>query len=135
MKNYNNYIQENKEIIYDGDFVANYVIEISEETGNDIPDFFIEEYIIPSKFKLTKLKISELSKSDIDFNEYLQANDDRYEELEETNEYPHYDNLFNPIVVFNEIVLDGYNRMTILTRMNIDEVDAYINIDNKNMKI
>ena len=131
-------IFEEKEIIYDGEFVANYVIDISEEAGNDPPDFFISEYIKPSNFILTKVKISELSKSDEDFNEYLVGDDDRYEDYHDDdfdNEYPDYDNLFNPIVVFNDVVLDGYNRMTILKREDIDEVNAYVNIDNKNEKI
>ena len=128
-------IFEKKDIIYDGEFIADYVIDISNDYGNDAPDYFIEEYIKPSKFILTKLKISDLSKSDEDFEEYLNHNEDRYDYLEDTDEYPGYDNLFNPIVVFNGIVLDGYNRMTMLSRQHIDEVDAYVNINNKDIKI
>ena len=126
---------EKKDIIYDGEFIADYVIDISNDYGNDAPDYFIEEYIKPSKFILTKLKISDLSKSDENFNDYLNHNEDRYDYLEGTDEYPDYDNLFNPIVVFNGIVLDGYNRMTMLSRQHINEVDAYVNINNKDIKI
>jgi len=134
MKNLKTYKQlfENKEIIYDGDFVANYVIDISDENKQGIPDFYIDEYIKPSNFKLTKLKISDLSKKDPDFNEYLQTNEDRYEGMED-DYYPDKNNLYNPVVVFNDVVLDGYNRMLMLNKQNINVVDAYVNVDNKEM--
>jgi len=134
---FENYLKTNTQnkTIFDGDFVAQYIIEISDDVGNDSPDYFISEYIIPSYFILKKLKISDLSKNDEDFNEYLIQNDDRYDYIDGSDEYPHYDNLFNPVVVFNNVVLDGYNRMTILHRLNINEVDAYVNINNKDIII
>jgi len=128
-------IFEKKERIYDGDFVANYIISISGDNDQGIPDFFISEYIKPSNFILTKIKISDLSKSDPDFKDYLDGDEDRYKGMEESEYYPDKDNLFNPVVVFNGVVLDGYNRMLMLSKQDIDVVDAYVNIDNKEMKI
>ena len=55
--------------IYDGEFVSNYVIDIT--TDNDIPHFFIDNYIRISNFKLVELEMSDLINSDQDFAEYL----------------------------------------------------------------
>ena len=129
MKNLKNYIlfNENKNI-YSGDFVSSYIIDISNDAGNDVPDFFIDEYIKNNSFSLEKISIDEILKSDDDLKEYFDYGEDRYDFAEDTDEYPHYDNLFNPIVVFNDKVLDGYNRILILSRFNIKEVNAYVNI-------
>jgi len=127
-------IFEAKEIIYDGDFVANYIIDISGDNDQGIPDFYINEYIKPSNFILTKIKISDLSKSDSDFKDYLDGDEDRYEGMD-SEYYPDKDNLFNPVVIFNDVVLDGYNRMLMLSKQDIGVVDAYININNKDIII
>lgn len=112
--------------IFSGEYVSNYISEITPDES-DIPDYFIEKFINPNDFKLIKLKISELLESDESFAEYLNYGEDRYAHYDE-DESPMTDQLYDPVVVVDGIVMDGYNRMTVLKSLGEDNVDAYVNI-------
>ena len=125
IKNFKSFLIEKNNNIYTGKEIADYVIDISEDSG--APDYFITKYILPNNFKLIKLNIDDILKKDPSFEEYFNHGEDRYADYTE-DEYPHSDNLYNPIVIYNDIVLDGYNRMTMLYKLGEKTVDAYVNV-------
>ena len=85
------------------------------------------EWYIPNNFKLVKLDIKEIANKDPYFEEYFLHGEDRYEDYLE-DEYPSSDHLYNPVVIVNDSVIDGYNRVTMLYKLGEKKVDAYVNI-------
>jgi len=124
LKRHIEFINESSDI-NTGKEIADYIISISDESG--VPDYSIEKDVLPNNFKLVKLDIKEIAGKDPDFNEYFEAGEDRYEDYFE-DEYPAGDNLYNPVVIVDDSVIDGYNRMTMLYKLGEKKVDAYINI-------
>lgn len=123
---YIDFINENNNQIFSGEYVSDHICDITPE-DSDIPDFFIDKYIKPNKFILSKVKISDLLESDLDFKEYVDSGEDRYGDLDEYDA-PIFDELYYPVVVVDGEVLDGYSRMAHLKTLGVDEVDAYVNI-------
>jgi len=118
---------ENHGKLFTGDEVSDYIINITPEES-DIPDYFISEYVRPNNFILTRVSISDLVKSDPSFAEYLNYGEDRYSsDYDYGDDYPNNDELYDPVVVVDGTVMDGYNRMTVLHSMGEDMVDAYVN--------
>ena len=116
-------LKESSDIVYDGEYVSNYVTSITDQ--NDLPEFFIETYIKLNNFILKEFKISDLIEMDQDLKEYIDYNQDRYEGWED---YPNHENLENPIIIYDDIVLDGYNRILMLKREGINKVKAFKNV-------
>jgi hypothetical protein len=87
-----------------------------------------EKILSEKSYNLKKVSIEDLIENDKDLLEYIDANEQRYEE----GQYPENIvlNLENPIVVgSNGEVYDGYNR--ILTKMNNGEteIEAYVAVE------
>lgn len=122
----NESILEEKEKIYSGREVNRYIKDITPEES-DIPDYFMNNFIAPRKFRIQKVKIGDLLKSDPSFKEYYDSEDDRYED----EEYMDHNDLYNYATIVDGEVMDGYNRMSVLKRGGEDFVDAYVALPKK----
>lgn len=109
--------------IFTGKEVAEYIREISEEGGE--PDFFIDEYVLPNNFKRDRIDLFEVLEKDPDFKAYFDSGESRYEEDEID-----IDDLNLPVVIFNDILIDGYSRSSVNLRNGDSIVSAYVNIKN-----
>ena len=68
--------------------------------------------------------LNDLIKSDIDFKNYYESVEERYEDEEKM-----YDELTQPIVIVDGELIDGYSRASYILRYNDEpEIKAYINI-------
>ena len=128
---------EDFEHTYTGNDVAEYIISETPDIS-DIPDFFISHYIKPNTFIIKKVNLEELLKSDPSFKEYHDSGAIRYgqdaNDGENFDYEPQPDNVYNPIVVFNGEVLDGYSRASTLLHSNETTANAYVNITSNNAK-
>lgn len=124
MKTFEDFLNEN---IYSARDIASYIENISDTPETDIPDYYID--IIKKnnvKFELKTVKIKDLLAKDKSLEEYVLSGEDRYE----NSDYePSYDELNNPIVIYNGEVIDGYNRTGQLYRAGESVIDAYVSID------
>jgi hypothetical protein len=112
-------ILSNKEVI-------DYIKIVSDNTVASTPDHFLT--LIEREgcdFKLKSLRIKDLLENDGDLREYVENDEDRYEEEEYV---PHYSEIDNPIVVMNGEVLDGYNRTLVKYQNGEEFIDAYVSI-------
>ncbi len=126
-----NHIKKYDSFLFEGDAisgkeVAQYVTNISPEGA--VPDYFIEQYILPNSYIRKEVDIRDLLESDSDFKEYIEHDESRYESDEEfmEDEDLHPDDLYLPIVVYKGMVLDGYNRSLINYRNGDYMVSAYV---------
>ena len=112
-------IKTNKEVI-------NYIKDITPIKEN-IPDYFLK-LIKDSKkdFKLTKLNIKDVLKKDKDVKEYVKKAEDRYDEYDYEELGLTIDHIYDPIVVLNDEVLDGYSRIKTLIDLGEEQVDAWV---------
>lgn len=124
IKKYDSFLFEGDAI--SGKEVARYVTNISPEGA--VPDYFIEQYILPNSYIRKEVDIRDLLESDSDFKEYIEHDESRYESDEEfmEDEDLHPDDLYLPIVVYKGMVLDGYNRSLINYRNGDYMVSAYV---------
>jgi hypothetical protein len=92
--------------------IAEYISEITPEES-DVPDYFIKLILDSGKdFGLTKLNVKDLLNQDEDLKDYVLSGEDRYDDEEYSGDYyPSAYELDRPIVVFNDIVVDGYSRV------------------------
>jgi hypothetical protein len=113
---------------FTGKEVADHVKSITPEES-DIPDFFIDEYILPNDgWKIQNLKIEDLLKSDPHLKEYIDSGENRYESADsDYGDYvPYPEEVEEYIVVYNNEGLDGYSRISELVRQNETTVTAYV---------
>lgn len=108
------------EFVLSGYSVGNYIRRITPIKSN-VPDYFISKFIEPNNFTLKQVSIYDLMQSDPSFAEYIKSDTNRYTDLNT-------DGLKNPVVVVDNEVLDGYNRMLTLLSLGEQYVDAYVNI-------
>ena len=125
MKGLRFYLNENKKKT--AQEVADYITYITPD-DSDVPDYFIDIILKSGKdFTLQKVKVSDVIRKDKDVKSYIDSGEDRYGEDGEDREHvPHYDELDNPIVIFNNEVLDGYSRLATHHREGIKYINAYI---------
>lgn len=117
--NFDLFLFENESL--SGSDIAEYISEISPDGSK--PDYFIEKYVLPNRFTRKKIDIRDLLNSDPDFKEYIESNVPRYSEEDQIDE----DGIHLPIVVYNGMVIDGYNR-GLINYINGDyNVSAYVN--------
>lgn len=112
------------------DEICEYITEITPDKDN-IPDYFLNMITTANaKFELKKVKIQDVISNDTDVQDYINSNEDRYEDADEYSDdfVPHWSDLDNPIVIFNNIVLDGYNRLLVKSSNGETEIDAWISI-------
>mgnify|MGYP000858368499 CR=1 FL=1 len=110
--------------ILSADEIINYIKIISDNPVTDIPDYYLN--LIKksnSTFKLKRLNIQSILNSDESLKEYVDANENRYEDEEYE---PHWEELDNPIVIYNNKVIDGYNRTSVKYNSGETEILAYV---------
>ena len=106
--------------------IIDYIKKVSDNPVTTIPDHFLT--LIERKgcdFELRRLSIEELLESDEDLREYVENDEDRYEEEDYV---PHYSEIDNPIVILNGEVIDGYNRTLVKYQSGEEFIDAYVSI-------
>lgn len=108
--------------IYTGKQIADHIINITPDS-NDVPDYFITKFILPNKFRIKRINLNNLLKSDPSFKDYFESGEERYEQDEMSP-----DDLYNYMVIFNGEVLDGYSRGSYLLRNGYEEIDAFVNV-------
>ena len=102
------------------DEIIEYIKSISSD--DNTPGYFLS--LIEKddlNYELKKVKISEILEMDKDVKDYVDAGDDRHEELEDSLE-----GLFDPIVIHKGEVFDGYNRILKHVICEIDAIDVWI---------
>ena len=91
---------------------------------DDVPDYFLKMIMNSNaKFELKKLNIEDVISNDEDVQEYINSNEDRYEDTDKWSD----EDLNKPIVILNNEVLDGYNRLLVKS-YNDTEIDAWVSI-------
>lgn len=106
--------------------IIDYIKKVSDNPVTTIPDYFLT--LIEREgcdFELRKLRIEDLLESDPDLREYVENDEDRYEE---EDYLPHYSEIDNPIVILNGEVIDGYNRTLVKYQSGEEFIDAYVSI-------
>jgi hypothetical protein len=107
---------------YSGKEMASYITDITPEES-DVPDYFINQLIkTEDRFFLRNLSIGQILSKDDDVKEYVMSDEDRYgdEEMD-------YRDLDLPIVIFNDNVFDGYNRLKVKFDNGEEYIMAYTN--------
>ena len=91
---------------------------------DNVPGYFLEMIMNSNaKFELKKLNIEDVISNDEDVQEYINSNEDRYEDTDKWSD----EDLNKPIVILNNEVLDGYNRLLVKS-YNDTEIDAWVSI-------
>ena len=95
---------------FTGQEVADHIKYITPE-DSDVPDYFIDKYILPNNgWKNKPIKLKDLLK-DRDFKEYYKSGEERYDEYEVSG-----DDLYQELVVYKGQLLDGYSRAARMLR-------------------
>lgn len=116
----------NQQLYKTAEEMCDYIREITPYE-DDVPDYFLNMITTANaKFELKKVNIEDVISNDTDVQDYINSNDDRYEDADEF--VPHWSDLDNPIVIFNNIVLDGYNRLLVKSSNDEKEIDAWVSI-------
>lgn len=119
-------INENDKI-YTGSYVNNHIKNITPDPDN-LPTYFMDKIIKNNKFKLVfNYPIENLLKTDKSFLEYYNGGDVRYDDEEVDR-----NSLYEPIVVVNGELLDGYSRVSRLLRNGETGTDAFVAINSIN---
>lgn len=108
----------NKRLI-NSDIVINHIKRITPDES-DIPDYFISKYISGRKFELVDYDLLDLLDTDVSFKEYFDSGEDRYEDVDMTDE-----TLYEYIVVVDGILMDGYSRSSNLLRRGVFSTKSY----------
>lgn len=129
VKRFQEFHNELNKSILTGKEVSEYIIDITPNE-EDIPHFFLN-IIKKHNFELKEISILSLLGMDPSFKEYYDAHDidnSRYSDFDIENGIIHEDDIYNPIVIVDNEILDGYNRVTILGKRGERYIKAYINI-------
>ena len=117
--------QELKES-WTGQEVADHIRYITPEES-DMPDYFIDKYILPNDGWQNKpIKLKNLLK-DKDFKEYYKSGEERYDEYEVSG-----DDLYQELVVYKGQLLDGYSRAARMLRNGEKTAGAFV-IENRHV--
>jgi hypothetical protein len=124
LENYKEFKEGGK--TYTAEEIVEYIKRISDNPETDVPDFYLDK-IRESEptFILKHLSIQKILDGDPSLKEYVESGEDRYEDSEYQ---PHWEELDNPIVIFNGEVIDGYNRTSIKHRSGEETIKAYVSI-------
>ena len=105
--------------------------EIIEYIGNitpydsDVPDYYFSIIEKSNKvFHRTEVLIKDLLAKDESLKEYVDSKENRYDN--ESSYEPSSHELDNPIVIFNNEVIDGYNRVAVHHRNGDEKIIAYV---------
>ncbi len=89
----------------------------------DLPTYYMETLVKNRNFKIEKLKIDDILENDIDIKEYYIGGEQRYDD-DEVNQ----NDLYEYIVIVDDVVVDGYNRLSTLKRLGEEYIEAYVAI-------
>lgn len=117
--------QELKES-WTGQEVADHIRYITPEES-DVPDYFIDQYVLPNDGWQNKpIKLKNLLK-DRDFKAYYKSGEERYDEYEVSG-----DDLYQELVVYKGQLLDGYSRAARMLRNGEKTAAAFV-IENRHV--
>lgn len=106
--------------------IADYISEITPNE-NDVPEYFIKQVIKSNKlFKKQKLSIEDLLANDPSLAEYVESGEERYGDDSDSEYELHPRELDNPIVVFDNEVIDGYSRVAAHYQNGEDSIYGYV---------
>ncbi len=106
--------------------IVEYITNITPEES-DVPDYFLDLVMKSNKiFMLKTLSINDILNNDESAKEYVYSGEERYGEDSDSDYQPHSDDLDNPIVILDNVVLDGYFRITTHFNNNQKTISAYI---------
>lgn len=106
--------------------IKNYIKEITPNK-EDIPNYFIKMVMESKKsFELRVLDIESILNMDNCVKQYVLSGDIRYDEYSEHE--PHEEDLKQPIIIFNNEVIDGYSRLSEHFRREEKTINAYVSI-------
>jgi hypothetical protein len=108
---------------FTGEEIADYIAHITPDNSN-IPVFFLKQIIESGKiFKRQIVSIAKLLSTDQDLKSYVESEESRYDDEDYV---PDPNDLNNPIVIFNNEVVDGYSRIAEHYRLGEDKITAYV---------
>ena len=111
--------QELKES-WTGQEVADHIKYITPD-DSDIPDYFIDKYVLPNDgWENKPIKLKNLLK-DRDFKAYYKSGEERYDEYDVSG-----DDLYQELVVYKGQLLDGYSRAARMLRNGEKTAAAFI---------
>lgn len=118
------------ENIYSHEDIIQHITNISDRPRTDVPDYYFE-LLRKAKpnFERKELNIQDILNMDASVAEYVNSGEDRYED---EDDYPNSDDLYFPIVIWNNEVIDGYNRLSTLYKQGEKTVTAYVSIEKQN---
>jgi len=106
--------------------VCDYIKRITPNES-DVPDYFLNLIMKSNKtFVKKKLSVSQLLKKDRDLRDYVKSGEERYGDDAENEYEPSWEELDNPIVVFNGEVVDGYSRVSAHYINGEDTIYGYV---------
>ena len=110
-----------------GQEVADHIKYITPDSS-DIPDYFIDKYILPNDgWKNKPIKLKDLLK-DRDFREYSKSGEERYDEYEVSA-----DDLYQELVVYKGQLLDGYSRAARMLKQGEKTAAAFVIENNQHI--
>lgn len=108
------------------DEIADYMVRITPNE-EDAPDFFVRMIKdAGAEFELKKVRIEDVLEMDPDVEEYVSQGSERYENDYDTEHEE--GSIDNPIVIFNGMVIDGYNRLLVKSQSGEEEIDAWVSV-------
>lgn len=117
-----------KESVMTAKQIADYLKDITPDFS-DVPDYSIKEILkSKKKFELKTLKVEDILKMDKYVKDYVLSGEKRYGEGGEEDYEPYDDELDQPIVIFNNEVVDGYSRLSEHYRRKIKTIKAWVSI-------
>jgi hypothetical protein len=106
--------------------VVDYISRITPDES-DVPDYFISQVLqSDKKYKKELLSINDLLVQDRDLKDYVDSGEERYGDDQEGEYEPHWEELENPIVVFDGNVIDGYSRVAAHIQNGEDQIYGYV---------
>jgi hypothetical protein len=121
-KFFNNINESKKEKLITGSYVNKHIKRITPDV-EDLPTYYMETLVKNRNFKIEKLKIDDILENDIDIKEYYIGGEQRYDD-DEVNQ----NDLYEYIVIVDDVVVDGYNRLSTLKRLGEEYIEAYVAI-------
>ena len=110
---------------FTGKEVADHIRYITPEEG-DVPNHFIDQYILPNDgWKNKTIKLKDLLK-DRDFKAYYNSGEERYDDYEVSG-----DDLYQELVIYKGQLLDGYSRAARMLRQGERSAHAFVLENNK----
>ena len=108
------------------DDIIDYIKSLTP-SDSDRPDYFLS--LIKKSgtpFTLKTLKIADVLEMDNDLKDYVESGEIRYGEDGESDLEPHEEELDQPIVIFNNEVIDGYSRTSTLYHRGEETIQAWV---------